>query len=109
MRVANLPDYFEQEDFQKFFSKQIPNFKHSKMLPFQVGTLGGNVLIQTSDLTSIDKLLSLHGRKVGGYPLSCWLMGHEHLDTDDYNADFDQIFYEEEFKKAGLTTNTAKA
>ena len=62
--------------------------------------LPGNVLVQTSDLNTIDKLLRLHGRKLNGYPLSCWLMGYDHLDTDEYNTEFDPYFYEEEFKKS---------
>lgn len=49
----------------------------------------GNVLIKTRDIATVDKLLSLHGRWIDGYPLSCWLMGHEHLETDDYNIEFD--------------------
>lgn len=27
-------------------------------------------------------------------------MGHDHLDTDEYNTEFDPFFYEDEFKKA---------
>jgi hypothetical protein len=27
-------------------------------------------------------------------------MGHDHVDTDEYNTEFDPFFYEEEFKKA---------
>ena len=98
LRVANLPDYFDDEDYMRFFNKLVPNFKSSKMIPITVrkdqSTLSsGNVLVQTKDMTTIDKLLALHGRKVSGYPLSCWLMGHEHLETDDFNAEFDPSIF----------------
>lgn len=50
LRVANLPEHFELEDFQRFFNKQVPNFKHSKMMPLvlkqdRTMLLPGNVLI----------------------------------------------------------------
>lgn len=104
LRVANLPEHFELEDFHKFFQKQVPHFKHSKMMPLVLkhdkSFLPGNVLIQTSDINTIDKLLGLHGRKFNGYPLSCWLMGFDHVDTDEYNLEFDPFFYEEQFQKS---------
>jgi hypothetical protein len=89
-----LPEYFDEQACLAFFNKQVPNFKQSKMVPITVkkglsNLLTGNILIQTSDIQTIDKLLTLHGRKIDGYPLSCWLMGHEHLETDDYNSAFD--------------------
>lgn len=50
LRVANLPEHFELEDFHRFFSKQVPHFKHSKMMPLvlkqdRTMLLPGNVLI----------------------------------------------------------------
>jgi hypothetical protein len=89
-----LPEYFTEDDCRQFLGKQVPNFKQSKMIPINVRhdsskLTSGNVLVQTSDLPTVDKLLEIHGRKIDGYQLSCWLMGHEHLETDDYNNEFD--------------------
>jgi metallophosphoesterase superfamily enzyme len=102
-----LPDYFTEDDCRQFLGKQVPNFKQSKMMMINVEEIkqskmipinvrhdsskltSGNVLVQTSDLPTVDKLLAIHGRKIDGYQLSCWLMGHEHLETDDYNNEFD--------------------
>lgn len=61
----------------------------------------GNVLIQTNDVVNIEKLLSLHGRRLDGFVLSCWLMGHDHVETDHYNELFEPAFFEHQFMTAG--------
>lgn len=69
--VANFPKIYEEVHILRFFNKQIPNLKHSKMLPEykknkKSRLFQGNVLIQTNDLQTIDALLLLHGQKLKG-------------------------------------------
>jgi hypothetical protein len=90
LRVANMPEYYTADDLDRFFAKRAPGFKSAKMVHLQVSANQsdqpcGNLLIQTNDVNTVEKLLSLHGRKFDGFPLSCWLMGHEHVDNDTFN------------------------
>jgi type II secretory ATPase GspE/PulE/Tfp pilus assembly ATPase PilB-like protein len=54
IKIANIPKIYEEKHIMRFFSKQVANFKNSKMLPEydkqnKTKFFNGNVLIQTND------------------------------------------------------------